>query len=330
MDVMILSGRHARLSGLIAGAILIIAVVLFGHLPGETLLWRELQNTGHIPLFGLLAIALLFIQRESTLYSDGRPLAGYLIAAGLSLVIGITVEFGQRLTKHHEPSIADAAYDLAGILIALGICAGLDPRMAPVWSRMRPGLRGAMIILAGGVFLACLFPVLDLANAYRERAAAMPVIMDFTAGWVRPFLQLRHASLSTDVPADVPQDVPDGRFATLRLKPGKYPGVSIVEPYSDWTGHASLAFEVYSPEPSPVNLVLRVHDRIHNQSHSDRFTRRLVIKPGENRFHIPLAVIETAPAGRHMDMSRIAGLILYVTDISRPLTLYLGTWRLEG
>ena len=86
---------------------------------------------------------------------------------------------------------------------------------------------------------------------------------------------------------------------------------------------------IYSPETAPVDLVLRVHDRAHNQNHSDRFTRQFSIQPGENRFRVRLAEIEAAPAKRKMNMSQIAGVILYATDITRPLTLYLGALRLE-
>ena len=323
------SGRYSRLAGLLTVATVIIVVVLFGYLPGDSLLWRELQNTGHIPLFGLLAITLLFMWREWTGDSGAGSRVDYLVAGGASLVIGIAIEFGQVLTKHHDPSISDATHDLAGILIALGIYACIDSRMKPVWARQRPGLRRAVIILACSLLIVCLFPLLKLAAACRDRAAALPVIMDFTAGWATPFLELRHASLFTEGPAGAAPDAAGRRLAGLRMEPGIFPGVSIIEPYRDWTGYESLVLAIYSPEPSPVDLVLRVHDRAHNQNHSDRFTRQFSIQQGENRFRVRLAEIEAAPAGRNMNMSQIAGVILYATDISRPLTLYLEALRLE-
>lgn len=329
MDFRAFSARRFRLAGLLVVATAIIAVVLFCNLPADTLLWRELQNTGHIPLFGLLAVTLLFIRREWTLFPASGPLAGYAFAAVASLLTGIAVELIQTLTKHHEPSMTDVINDLAGTMIALGFCAALDPRLAPVWARRRPGLRSTVVILACALLLVCLLPVLELANAYRQRAAALPVIMDFTAGWATPFLQLQHASLSADVPAGAIREAASHRLARLELEPGKYPGIHIIEPYRDWTGYTALLVVVHSPQDGPLELVLRVHDRLHNLQHNDRYTRRLTLHKGENRFRLPLAEIETAPIGRRMDMSQIAGVILYAPGLERPRTLYLEALRLE-
>ena len=78
----------------------------------------------------------------------------------------------------------------------------------------------------------------------------------------------------------------------------------------------SLTFVIHSVQPNPFQLVLRIHDRLHNQEHADRFNRSLLVMQGENRFRIPLAEIRNAPVGREMDMTRITG-VTYL-----PLTLF--------
>jgi hypothetical protein len=276
----------------------------------------------------LLAVLVLRMLRESARLAGAAPVGVYLAAAGVTLATGIGVELAQVLSSHHNPSSADVASDLAGILIALGIYAAWDSRLASFW-RQRPAMRRAVFILACVLLLVCILPLLQLAVAYRERAAAMPVIMDFGAGWATPFLKLRSASLTAGIPERQKQQASTGPMARLTLEPGKYPGVSVIEPTPNWTGYTALVLEIHSPLSTPLELVLRVHDRAHNQEPEDRFTRRLRLQPGENRFRIPLAEIESAPVCRSMDLSRIAGLILYVPALERTLVVHPETLRLE-
>ena len=49
------------------------------QLPGDSMLWREFQNTGHTPQFGIIALATLFISRVYIPAARDRPLFGCLI-----------------------------------------------------------------------------------------------------------------------------------------------------------------------------------------------------------------------------------------------------------
>jgi hypothetical protein len=318
--------RRLVISLLIVTAI--VPAVLFGQLPDDSLLWRELQNTGHIPLFGILSLATLCILREVSPTARKRPLAGYLAAGFISLVAGIAIEFGQLLT-HRDPGSADVMRDLAGIVAGLGIYAVVDPRMQSVWYKLHRGLRTATIALACLLLLGSLLPLAQLAVACVQREQAFPVVIDFTARWSKAFIQLNHAALTQVTPSEAWISAPGPRMARLTLYPAQYPGVAIVEPSPDWAAFETLTFAVYSREPEPVDLVLRVHDKLHNQILSDRFNQRLTVKRGENRFRIPLAAIQNAPADRSMELSQMAGLILFATDIVDPVDLYLDNMRLE-
>jgi hypothetical protein len=318
--------RRLVISLLIVTAI--VLAVLFGQLPGDSLLWRELQNSGHIPLFGVLALATLCVLREVSTAARDRPLVEYLAAGFISLVAGIAIEFGQLLT-HRDPASADVMRDLAGIVVALGIYAAFDPRMEPVWGKQHGGLRTASVALACLLLLGSLLPLAQLAIACMQREQAFPVIIDFTARWSKPFIQLNHAVLTQVTPPEAWTSAPGPRMARLTLYPAQYPGVAIVEPSPDWAAFETLTFAVYSRESQPVDLVLRVHDKLHNQTLSDRFNQRLTLAQGENRFRIPLAAIQNAPADRGMELSRITELILFATDIVDPVDLYLDKMRLE-
>ena len=228
-------------------------------------------------------------------------------------------EFGQLLTDR-DPSVYDVMRDLIGIIAGLGIYAGIDPRMKPLWGKLRRGLQSGTVILSCILFAASLFPLVRLAIASVQRNDAFPVIIDFEAGWSKPFLQLQHAILT---PAA------ENQLSRLVLKPARYPGVSMVEPCPDWSAFESLTFVIHSSQPHPFQLVLRIHDKLHNQDHADRFNRTLMVRHGENRFRIPLAEIRNAPVGRELDMARITGLTLFAVDTVQPVNFYIGPLRLE-
>jgi hypothetical protein len=298
---------------------LFIFAMLFMRLPGDSMLWREFQNAGHTPLFGFIALATLYMLRTYIPTVRDRPLYGYLMSAAVSLGIGVMSEYGQLLTDR-DPSSYDVMRDLIGIVAGLGVYAGVDPRMKPLWSNLRRGLRSGTVILSCFLFAASLFPLVRLAIASIQRNEAFPVVIDFEAGWSKPFLQFQHASLIAAT---------ENQLSQLDLKPARYPGVSIVEPYPDWSAYASLMFVIYSRQSHPFELVLRIHDKLHNQDHADRFNRSLMIMHGKNYFRIPLAEIRNAPVGREMDMTRITGFTLFAVDTVLPVDFYIGSIRLE-
>jgi hypothetical protein len=258
-----------------------------------------------------------------------RPGSDYLLSAVISLAAGIGVEFGQQLTRNRPPEITDVGLDLAGIVLALAIYAVFDPRMQSVWRTQRPGLRAATLLFSVCLVLAVLAPLASQVVAYQQRAAALPVIMDFSARWSGYFLELQDAGLYPDVSPAARVQRGGQQLAQLALEPGRTPGISVVEPYPDWSGYDYLVVVIYSDTPYRDRLVLRVHDRQHDHKHTDRFTRVLAVDRGMNSFRIPLAAIEAAPVGRRMQMNRIGGVGLYARHVHQPFELYLGKIRLE-
>jgi hypothetical protein len=302
----------------------IVLAVIFVQLRGTSLLWQEVQNTGHTLLFGAFALLILCVLRQLFASVRDRPPLGYPVAAMTSLAVGIAIELVQWVMQR-DASVSDVVRDLAGIVAALGFYFPFDPRLATLWTRRARGLRVAPFVLAACLLLVGLYPLTNLALAYQARQQAFPVIMDFTANWSKPFLDFQHAKL---LPATGKQIVAEQRVR-LVLEPAYYPGISIVEPYPDWRGRNELVFVLWSNETEPCELVLRIHDALHNRDATDRFNRRLRVSPGENRYRIPLSDIRAAPAERDMDMSRIAGLTLFAVDIDSQLDIYPGVLRLE-
>jgi hypothetical protein len=306
-----------------------LLTLTFWRLPGQTLLWRELQNTGHFLLSGLLAVLVLCSLRAAFAAAREHPLHSYLAAGSISLLCGIAVECVQ-LFSGRDADAVDVIRDVAGILVALGLCAGFDPW--PGWLRQAPWripLRYLLPGLAAVLALASSYPLVSLAWAYHQRAQAFPVIFDPAANWSHPFIRLQHATLENAGKDPACRATANAGRVGLRLERVRYAGISIIEPMPDWRGHERLALEVYSPQPVPLELTLRIHDARHDQAFTDRFNRRLTLAPGENRIHIPLLEVREAPAGRRMDMAHIAGIMLISSRATGPLTVCPGPLRLE-
>lgn len=306
-------------------AALLLAVTCW-QLPGQALIWRELQNTGHTLLFGVLALLALCSWRTSTPADRRHPLHAYLAAGTLTLLGGIAVEVVQAITGG-DADAYDVARDGAGILIALIACAGFDPTVV---QPRRVALRVTLPVIAAALAVAGSWPLTSLAWAYHQRAQAFPVIFDPAADWQAPFVKLSHARLERTRDASACAAAPSAaELGKLRLAPVRYAGISIIEPEPDWRDRDILALDLYSVQPVPFDLVLRIHDARHDQAYTDRYNRPLTLAPGANRIRIPLAEVRDAPAGRRMDMAHIAGVILFIPDATGPVTFCTGPLRLE-
>jgi hypothetical protein len=279
-----------------------------------------------------MTLVIMSIQRGVIPVSGNTALTRYGITVAVLASVAVLTELGQQLT-HRESSVADVVRDLAGILIGLGCYAYTDPDFTVLSKQKYHALRSSTFIFSGSLVVASLFPLLHLAVAYVQRDDAFPVIIDFQAGWISPFLRLDQAMLTLaaapDTLASNSGHTGQQQVHQLTLDPGKYPGISIIEPYPDWSEYKTLVLDLYSMQSHSMTLVLRIHDSHHNQEHSDRFNQALTVKPGNNRFRIPLTGVEHAPAGRQMDMRHVENIMLFAADIDAAVNFYPGTLKLE-
>jgi len=321
-----------RLTALLLLFILGVITVLFVQLPGSSLLWRELQNTGHTLLFSIMTLAFMAILRGILPVADNKTLTRYTVAAAVLVAVAVFSELGQLLT-HREPSLIDIVRDIAGILIGLGLYASIDRHFLVLWRQHGYLLRIGALILSFCLLLVSVLPLLHLAYAYVQRNEAFPVIIDFQAAWARSFLHLNRAVLTQGVVPDAEtsgiEHIGQQRVPWLKFNLGIYPGVSIIEPYSDWSAYKVLTLDMYSLQTHAFSLVLRIHDTQHTQAYSDRFNQVLTVMPGNNRFRIPLLSVQYAPVDRDMDMANISNVALFVMNIDGPVNLYPGILSLE-
>lgn len=316
--------RHA-----LPASVTLLLLTTFWHLHDDTLLWRELQNTGHSVVFGILTVLVLCSYQSFVTEPARHPLRGYLLTGIVCLLGGGAVEVIQFFTGR-DADVLDVVRDMAGILAALALCAAFDPRLVRPGTGWRGMLRRIVLLAcAAALVVAGSYALVRLSCAYQQRARAFPVIADPAADWTAAFLAFSHASLERiDDPAACAASGSE-RLAQLRLEPVRYAGFSIIEPQPDWRAYSRLLLTLTSARSAPLELDLRIDDALHNQEYTDRFNRTLLLQPGVNRVSIPLSEIRDAPAGRRMDMAHITGITLFITRATERVVFCTGPLRLE-
>ncbi len=328
MDYRLLSSnfRYKYISLLVV-LVFIILALMFGALPDTSLFWREVQNTGHTILFILIAILILLLLRGTSNFFWQKSFKLYITAFFISLLIGIVIELVQSIT-HSDASKMDIVRDLAGIIVGLGMYASTDSDLPSYSLKSGKWTKIGIVTLSFFVFTASMLPLTFLSTAYMQRKAAFPVVVDLTANWTLPFLQLRNAIINLPESNKTKIDGEDP-LTRVDFKRGIYPGVSIIETYPDWSAYKAFTIIIYSKLIQPFELVLRIHDDQHNHNYTDRFNTKLTINKGTNYFHILLEDIKKAPTSREMDMMKIKEIIIFSAQPVERLHFYMGSIRLE-
>lgn len=305
-----------------------LLILAFGAAPRRSMFLDALFDAGHTPLFGGIALAVLGLLRAR---APGAPDGATRWRAFLlAVAVGAATEVLQVFQASREPSLGDLARDAAGAAAFLLLLPWRRPT-PHADSRWAVRRRRWMAVSAGVLLIAASVARLGLTTAaYIARDRAMPVLAAFDgAWWERWFVETQDSRLTA--PAKPTRLVPsiDEPLARLDLAPGAYPGIGIVEPHPDWSGHRALVISIVSDLDAPLPLVIRVHDEAHDQRHEDRFNRAISVAPGVNRFVIELDDVRRAPDRREMDMRRIRGVLLFAYQRTQPTHVYLGPIRLQ-
>ncbi len=320
-------GWHA---GTIAWVVLLaglLSFMVFGQEPDRLQFWEAVYHAGHVPLFGLVAVSILFLLR-----ARGVSLAGpraWWTAFALAVALGGLTEALQIFQPGRDASVWHFLRDVAGaasFLLALAMVGWTGGH----GSLIRSTGRRVLVCLAVAAMLAASgFDLAATVMRYGERDVSYPTLYTLDgAWWERSFIETHDSALTPNArPAHMAVRF-DEPLARLDLKPGTYPGIAFDEPYPDWRWARSLVLTVVSDLDAPLPLVLRVHDASHDQRYADRFNRQLLIQPGVNRIVIPLDDVRRAPDRREMDMTRIRGIMLFAYRLAQPTHVFIGPVRL--
>src|SRR5687767_4547856 len=239
------SSRAALLAALVA---LLSTLALVAKFPSHPLIFAELNNAAHAPVFGALAIVWLQILRR---YSGLGLWQRYLAAFALSIAAGGVIELIQ-------PAFDRGSENLDLLIDALGAFTGLAAMAASE-------LRKPWLLLPAFVALVpVLWPIGEAAMAYHLRDTEFPTLLEYNAQAERYFIHSYGIEIdSASLPAAWRRD-DDRQSLRIRIRGGMYPRLTLVEPRPDWRGYSRLMLDLTNPENRPLPLILRVHDSDHD------------------------------------------------------------------
>jgi len=311
---------------LAAGALFTILFRL--KLPSNSLMWREIHNTGHVPLFGGLALCILGL---NTLLSSKGPSdqrRRYFAAFAGAISLGALFELSQYFTPG-DPSISDLLRDVVGAGLFLGTYMIFDLRMKPAYDRNR-GLKALVIFTTALFSIIAFLPLALWAGAYAYRDRAFPRMLDFESRWEEIFTETYNSTLERVKPPSGWKDNRSAWAGRLTFRTQERSGFYLQEPAPNWTAFDTLMIEVYSLNDTAVQLSIRIDDAGHNQQYDDRFNRRLTILPGHNRIAMPLDDIRYAPKNRAMDLRQIVAIYIFAIKPAIEYSVYLDNLELTA
>jgi VanZ family protein len=282
----------------------LLSLVVFAEFHEPTRFAHTLQKLAHPVTFGAIALLFLTLLR----HQRPRPFGTYVGAFALTVFCGAGTEVAQAFVAR-DPSLLDVLRDALGACTALTgfatLVPGDDARGRGTWRVV-----GALFAFLG--FATMVAPISISLAAYAHRDLGFPTLLKACSPLDRYFLSNGGADVNV-VPSKDRTTSPCG--SVLRVQFGTaptYAGISLDEPYPDWRTARTLVLDLRNPGEFDLSLELRVHDRTHTYQFRDRFNREFTL-PARERLEIaiPIAEIEHAPAGRLMDLSQIAGVMVF-------------------
>jgi VanZ family protein len=301
----------------VAAILFFLSLVVFATFHEPTRFAHALQKLAHPVTFGVVALLFLTLLRRRT----PRRFGDYIVAFALTVLCGAGTEVAQAFLNR-DALLLDVLRDALGAGTALAgfatIVPGKDARGPRRWRVL-----GALFAFVG--FAIMVAPISTALAAYARRDLRFPTLLEGCSPLDRYFLDDGGAEV-TVVPSMGPTTSPCGRALRVQFGTAPYAGIMLDEPYPDWRTAHTLVLDLRNPGEFDLPLAVRVHDRAHNLKFRDRFNREFTLRAHERlEIAIPIAEIEHAPAGRLMDLSRIAGVAVF-----RARGLMVGNFEVEG
>ena len=320
--------RTMRLLGIAALLGAAVSLMLFldkFRFGAQAFFWGSARNVGHAPLFGLIAVILLWLVQ----LSFGRRLSRmyqYSIAWLGAVGMGVLSEYLQIATQR-DADIIDWLRDIAGATAFLALYFTIDPRLSDRGRELRNRAKTPIRIAAIAILAVVGIPMITAGIAHVHRQTSFPKMHTFDHYVERNFLKPIDVILEYVEPPDE-WSGHTSQVARVTFLPARYPRMEFREPYPDWRGYQALTLDVFSPGDSSLTLFITIYD-CRKSNYQDRYNGELQIQPGQNDLTIPLTDIEHGPKQRLLDLSSIQMIFIFMIDPRQPLVLYFDDLALE-
>lgn len=313
--------RRSALSHWLYPVVVVATVSLLLLTPigfGSTEFAHVFENACHAPLFAVVAMGLaLWLQRCNW---PRRTFGQYLCALFLAVLLGGGGEIAQSFTGSRDAEWVDVGNDFLGAMAGLCLYALYDRRQV-----LGPRAKRTLCVSILMVAILVALPIGLTSLAYWQRWRQLPQLVSWSSSAGFHFVTANSAVLHVEA---LPRPSGAGGNLAMHVSPlreGRWAGISIEEPWPDWSQYSRLAVEVVNPNEIPVAVILRVNDRDHNNTYDDRFNRRFDIAAlTRTTLTISLVEVQAAPKLRQLDLKKIALVVLFQDAERGALPFYVG------
>lgn len=316
-------GKHISRTVLLSVGIVLTFV--FVDLPGKTLFWSAVQNSGHTLAFLLLTLFLLF--RSEKVRNNG--LLSIITLAVTMLCVGLLIEFGQYLTGRGA-SYKDMLLNMAGIGSACLLFVGFKSKELNLNRTM------------SARYLSCVVAALLLAWAFRTPATiffmermetSLPTLLHFDNRLAS--LKIRAENAHATI-GRFDQIWPDNSTNSLKVEfnPGRWPTVQFLEPPYDWREYTMLQFEIVNPNSLELAMYVRIDDASLGEGDDDHMTVQRIVPPLTTvKIEIPFDEFrKQAFRGQHPGkptLGKVQSVLIYLSQEVEIKTLYFDRFDLR-
>ncbi len=324
----LLARPPVRVTLLLSATIFLLIFFYRFEVPRVTHLTNEIQNSGHVPFFGLMALIFLALSRAALPEKWNSPVRRYAAAFGASMALGIALEVSQIGTARSADPW-DILRNVAGAILFLCLGYTVDAQALRQYPPRRLLSVPLIRTLAAISFLLLLTPVAARLKVNAERDRAFPMICDFNEPWSSAFLETGECRAKRAAAPPEWAEAQGREVLRVKTQLGDYPRIKIEEPSPNWNGFGHLAFNVYSAEPNAFPIEIKISDYRHDEHYTDRYNREFILQPGANKILIPLGEVRQAPLRREMDMADIHAVTLLLDHPASERIFYVDAFRLE-
>lgn len=304
--------------------VFILALIALLHtipipLFNETFFDGEFENFLHGLGFSGVALLIMILQTRDLkgAVSNGRKWRLY----GAGFIFTFSIGFGAELLQiptDRDASIGDLIRDFFGTIAGLLFFASLQSKLSLFRKTAQKMAARIMAVFLVGVIATPLFIKIAALKCYTGSSGEL---VTFEKWFDSALLQEKGIEFSiVDRPAEWTTNN-SKKVALLQFNGSDYPGITIKN-VKNWADYNVFTFQMFSRADTSLELIVRIHDRNHNNQFSDRFNRKIVIAPGANEFVIPLYEIKNLQK-RKMELDKIHEIIIFAMGKKVQFSVFL-------
>jgi hypothetical protein len=294
-----------------------LAVVLFGQLPGDGRWVADLSNAAHGPAFAVVTLVVFVLLRHWP--AKRMSLVGeYSAAILVSVLLGALVELLQHFTGR-DASLADLGTDFLGTVAAAGGLLAFDQR-----ARRRARLIASFLALAACALMIA--PLAGTAATYLNRDRSFPTLLDLKSPLADTFLRIGESATAerAELPRELQSAARDDIGMRVQLTEESGWIAVLTEPVPDWREYTNLNIDVANPTDEPLALRLRVFDQRQQRNRRTGFRGSIELAPYSRAVHtFALDTMNSGETGAPTDTSLVHSVVIARAGSNRAREFYL-------